>query len=129
MIPSIRWIPAGLVLGAGIFFSGSTRAQAVAYTWKASLEHVAPDPSPKPLFQAIIDAYSAADVAHDRATGMLTITTSAIIEQDWLEQVAAAAGFTVSGFWRDGRDVMARRDELGPVDNGVGTTNAHTDGQ
>jgi hypothetical protein len=103
---------AALLLGAG--FSGKAFGQAVLHTYEAKVESTGPYDSPKPLFTAIVDEYSTADVAHDRETRILTITTSFTIEQSWLASVSTQAGFRLSGLWRDGVDIFWR--EVGPED-------------
>jgi hypothetical protein len=92
-----------------VILTDMTQAQVTLHTYAARLENEDPNATPKPLFVAIVDEYSTADVAHDRATQMLTITTSFQLEQAWISGIAADAGFRMTGLWLDGADIFFRK--------------------
>ena len=96
------------LIGLLLLLSSSTLAQSTLHTYAARMESSDPDASPKPLFVAIVDAYSTADVAHDRSTGILTITTSFILDQGWLSSMSTDAGFRMTGLWLNGADIFWR---------------------
>jgi hypothetical protein len=104
-----------------VILTSMTQAQVTLHTYAARLESEDPNATPKPLFVAIVDEYSTADVAHDRATQMLTITTSFPLEQAWISGIAADAGFRMTGLWLDGADIFFR--EIS-VDEVAGMTTA-----
>jgi hypothetical protein len=91
-----------------VFASNTMQAQVTLHTYAARLQSEDPYASPKPLFVAIVDEYSTADVTHDRATQMLTIKTSFPLEQAWISAIAADAGFRMTGLWLDGADIFFR---------------------
>lgn len=80
-----------------------------SYTWTVRINAADPMASPKPLFSAVVDAIPTAEVEHDRATQLLRIHTMQVVQQQWMEEVAADAGFQVTGFWRDGEDLYVRK--------------------
>lgn len=76
-------------------------------TWHARLVETDGPVSVKPLFVAVFQALPQAELMHDREAQLLTITSAQEFEITWLVDIAAAAGFTLTGLWRDGVDIHA----------------------
>lgn len=83
---------------------GSLWAQGPVLTWQAHITHSDPEASLKLLFSTIVDDLPTADVAHDHDTELLTIVTSAFIEESWLAAICSQAGFTLVSLRRGGEE-------------------------
>lgn len=89
-----------------LFGAFNAHAQEV-HTWHALIVETDGPVSVKPLFVAVFQALPQAELMHDRETQLLTITSAQEFEITWLVDIAAAAGFTLTGLWRDGVDIYA----------------------
>lgn len=88
-----------------VMLSGSVQAQ---FTYTARVVSADPYATPKPLFVALVDAFSTAEVAHDRESEILTMVIPVQFEQQWLADLVAQAGFELMGLWLNGEDIFDR---------------------
>jgi len=85
---------------------GDLRAQGPVFTWNAHITHPDAGASPKLVFSAIVDELPTADVAHDRDKQLLTIVTTAFVDEPWLAAICEQAGFTLVSLSRGGDDEL-----------------------
>jgi len=93
---------------AVVFLAGDANAQATLNTYTARVVSADPNATPKPLFVAIVDAFSTANVSHDRESEILTIVIPFQFEQQWLIDLVEQAGFELMGLWLNGEDIFDR---------------------
>lgn len=93
-----------VLLASGSFLPA--QAQTAIHVYTARVESGDPDASPKPLFAAIVDEYSTADVQHDRETSILTIETSFELERNWISSICSDAGYRLTGLRVDGVELF-----------------------
>jgi hypothetical protein len=98
-------------------------AQPSLHLYEAHIVAEGPDAALKLLFSNIVDEYSTADVAHDNDNGILTVSSSFDLNQEWFASICASAGFRLTALWRDGEEVWKELVEdapagMAPIDNG-----------
>jgi hypothetical protein len=91
-----------------VVLAADANAQATLNTYTARVVSADPYATPKPLFVAIVDAFSTADVSHDRESEILTIVIPFQFEQQWLIDLVEQAGFELMGLWLNGEDIFDR---------------------
>lgn len=103
--------------------------------WTVRVVPVTSTAAPKPLFAAVLVTFPDADLEHDRNSQLLDIRTEGTVYQHWMEEVAAGAGYAVTGLWRNGEDIFIR-ESSGDEENGMApgdpterATNSHAQDQ